>query len=84
MAPKINKLAPIQIVAPKINKMAPIQNVAQKINEMATKMNKIAPIQTWPQKLIKWQHSKCGPKNQLNGTNLMSVSVQPIAAQDSP
>ena len=49
MAPKINKLAPIQIVAPKINKMAP------KINKMAPKINKMAPIQTWPQKSIKWQ-----------------------------
>ena len=47
MAPKINKLAPIQIVAPKINKMAP------KINKMAPKINKMAPIQTWHQKLIK-------------------------------
>jgi len=34
MAPKINKLAPIQIVAPKINEMAP------KINKMATQINK--------------------------------------------
>jgi len=47
MAPKINKLAPIQIVAPKINemapkinKMAPIQNVTPKINKMATQINK--------------------------------------------
>ena len=40
MAPNINKLAPIQIVAPKNNKMAP-------------KINKMAPIQTWHQKLIK-------------------------------
>ena len=45
MAPKINKLAPIQIVAPKINKMAP-------------KINKMAPIQTWHQKLIKWHQFK--------------------------
>ena len=51
MAPEINKLAPIQIVAPKINKMAP------KINKMAPKINKLAPIQTWHQKLIKW-HQK--------------------------
>ena len=36
MAPKINKLAPIQIVAPKIDKMAP-------------KINKLAPIQCLPQ-----------------------------------
>ena len=47
MAPNINKLAPIQIVAPKINKMAP------EINKMAPKINKMAPIQTWHQKLIK-------------------------------
>ena len=54
MAPKINKLAPIQIVAPKINKMAPkINKMAPKINKMAPKINKMAPIQTWHQKLIK-------------------------------
>ena len=51
MAPKINKLAPIQIVAPKIDKMAP-------------KINKMAPIQTWHQKLIKWHQFKTWPKNQ--------------------
>ena len=52
MAPKINKLAPIQIVAPKINKMAPkidklapIQILAPKINKLAPKINKMAPIQ---------------------------------------
>ena len=48
MAPKINKLAPIQIVAPKINKMAP-------------KINKMAPIQTWHQKLIKWHQFRTWP-----------------------
>ena len=54
MAPKINKLAPIQIVAPKINKMAPkINKMAPKINKMAPKIKKMAPIQTWHQKLIK-------------------------------
>ena len=51
MAPNINKLAPIQIVAPKINKMAPkINKMAPKINKMAPKINKMAPIQTWHQK----------------------------------
>ena len=70
--------------------MAPIQNVAPKINKMAPNINKMAPIQTWPQKLIKWQQFKMWPKKSIkwhqkliNGTNLMSVSVQPIAAQDS-
>ena len=54
MAPKINKLAPIQIVAPKIIKMAPkIDKIAPKINKMAPKINKMTPIQTWHQKLIK-------------------------------
>ena len=54
MAPKINKLAPIQIMAPKINKMAPkINKMAPKINKVAPKINKMAPIQTWHQKLIK-------------------------------
>ena len=31
-------------MAPKINKMAPIQNVAPKINEMTLTINKMAPI----------------------------------------
>ena len=52
MAPNINKLAPIQIVAPKINKMAP-------------KINKLAPIQTWHQKLIRW-HQKKGKGEEEN------------------
>ena len=45
MAPKINKMAPIQNVASKSNKMTPIQNVAQKIYKMAPKNYKMAPIQ---------------------------------------
>ena len=83
-------MAPIQNVAPKINEMAPkINKMAPKINKMVPKINKMAPIQTWPQKLIKWQQFKMWPKKSIkwhqkliNGTNLMSVSVQPIAAQD--
>ena len=57
MAPKINKMAPIQTwlkkinkMAPKIDKLAPIQILAPKINKMAPKINKMAPIQTWHQK----------------------------------
>ena len=49
MAPNINKLAPIQIVAPKINKMAP-------------KINKLAPIQCLPQySLIQPNIAQYGP-----------------------